>query len=200
MRNKQEQIRDFIYGQQIAGVFFNALSYSKGYAVVPRGIEHSHGAMNKTFLKKHYSTDNYETKKNIHIARLEPDGEIISPTSELIKLEIKAADHDSIESFFRPSSFSLQNAQEVIAYYPTTRFIYINIRLKKISGISGLDPMNIDSQRKNWEEPWHWIEGIHTEEQFNHWSEYYIFDPLSLAAEKIVSKFRYCDNLTDLKA
>ena len=138
---------------------------------------------------------------NIEIARLEPDVEIISPSGDLTKLEIKATDCDTIEEFFRSSSFGFQSVLDVTEHYPTTRFLFVNLRQQKITSISGprIDPLNIDTQRQNWNEPWHWIEGLDTELQFNYWAENFIFDPLCLSAEKIISKLRQSSNKSDIR-
>ena len=201
MRTYKEKIRDFLYGQHLASTIINALVFRLRYAAILRGIEHSHGAKNKTFLKKYYSTDNSETRMNIEIARLEPDVEIISPSGDLTKLEIKATDCDTIEEFFRSSSFGFQSVLDVTEHYPTTRFLFVNLRQQKITSISGprIDPLNIDTQRQNWNEPWHWIEGLDTELQFNYWAENFIFDPLCLSAEKIISKLRQSSNKSDIR-
>ena len=78
----------------------------------------------------------------------------------------------------------------MLRFYPTTRFIFVNIRLRKITSISGLDLLDEESQRQNWDQPWHWIEGLNSESQFDLWADEYVFDPLSLSAEKIVTKFK----------
>jgi len=193
-RSKKEQIGDFLYGHGVAEAVLNALCYRLSYGVMPIGIEHSYGAINKQLRAKFYSTSNLETKKNIAIMRMEPDAQIISPSGYVMKLEIKADDHDSIESFFRSSYWGLKNVEEVLKFYPTTRFVFVNIRLRKISTISGMNLLDEESQRQNWDQPWHWIEGLNSETQFNNWADEYIFDPLSLSAEKIVSKFSNNEN------
>ena len=138
-RTKIEEMGDFIYGQTIQETILNAFIYKLRYAAIPMGIEHSFAAVNRRLRTKFYTTCNIETKKNINIMRLEPDAQIISPTGNVIKLEIKAADYDSVESFFRSSIWGLNNVEQVLRFYPTTRFIFVNIRLRKITSISGLD-------------------------------------------------------------
>ena len=84
------RMSNFLYGITIAEAVLNAFCYSLNYSVIPTGIEHSYGALNRSLRKSAFSSKNKETLINIEGFRKDPDAVLISPSKEVIRLEIKS--------------------------------------------------------------------------------------------------------------
>ena len=186
-RTNSQQISDFLYGHNIAEAVLNAFCYSLDYKVKPTGVEHSYGTVNKSLRNAARTSVNQETLINIESIRKEPDAVLISPTQNVINLEIKSKNICNIEDFiYQP--WNIRDINRVLHYYPAARFLYVDVEKKKLASISGLSPLTREDQAINWNQPWIWIEGINNEAQYKKWTDEYIFTPLALAAKKIISK------------
>ena len=45
-----------------------------------------------------------------------------------------------------------------------------------------------ECQYDNWYHPWTWIEGLKNQKDYDVWANQFIFEPIKMAAEKIVDK------------
>ena len=179
------RISNFLYGITIAEAVLNAFCYSLNYSVIPTGIEHSYGALNRSLRKSAFSSKNKETLVNIEGFRKDPDAVLISPSKEVIRLEIKSKKLTTFDSFIS-SSYNRDEIDNVLTHHPGTRFLYVDVHQQKIASISGLLPLVSNLQHENWSNPWTWIEGIPNEQYFDAWALNNIFNPLKKSAEKII--------------
>tara|TARA_B100000795_G_C22671452_1_gene388105 strand:- start:270 stop:878 length:609 start_codon:yes stop_codon:yes gene_type:complete len=186
-RTNSQQISDFLYGHNIAEAIKNAFCYRLNYRIKPTGVENSFGPVNKYLRNAARTSQNQETLINIESMRKEPDAILISPNANINNLEIKSKKIGSLEDFLRNPN-NKKEIERVLYHYPAARFLYVDVEKKKLASISGLLPLIENCQYENWNAPWTWIEGIPNEEAYEKWINEYIFDPLALAANKIVSR------------
>ena len=85
--------------------------------------------MNKTFLKKSYSTENYETKKNIHIAK------------NTLELTEKSFDDDTVVDEINLGEVLMETISLEIPDYPKRSGA--SLRLTPTSSTSPVNPFSI---------------------------------------------------------
>lgn len=180
-------ISNFLNGIGTQEALANSFCYGLGYVVIPKGIEHSYAASNKELLKESWTTDDKETLANIQYMRKEPDLLVVTPSKKVWYIEVKAKTVGSLTAHLN-NNYSMNEIKEVSSMYPTVRFVYVDLPNRKIRSISALDQLTLDGQVKNWEEPWSWLEGINTEDEYQRWSDACLFNPMILSAEKTIDK------------
>jgi len=188
MKNqKVSAVGDFVYGKNVQETVLNAFYYGLDYSVKPMGIENSFGPICKNLLSTNFSSNNRETLENIRDFRKEPDAVVISPKGNVMMLEIKARRVGTLEEQLT-NNYYIDELMNIFSRYRNTRLVCVDLEKRKLGSISGLEPLDIESQTKNWLCPWTWLEGLNGENDYIEWSNEFIFSPLIHAAQKIISK------------
>ena len=173
------QIKSFHKGKVVQGAFINALCHGLNYEPFPKGIENSLAGINCILRKAQYSNlVNEETKRNLKYFRKEPDAIVVSPRKNIMTLEVKAYKNINSIDDHLAHNFRFNEMKDIFSFYPHARIVYIDMNNRQISSIYGLEELNNDNQRENWESPWSWIEGIDNKEDYEDWSNKYIFESL----------------------
>tara|TARA_B100000963_G_scaffold97328_1_gene84061 strand:- start:303 stop:893 length:591 start_codon:yes stop_codon:yes gene_type:complete len=184
--SKSRTIADFIYGQMIQCAVINAFTHGLKYTSYSSGMENRYPISDKLRLISQKSND-LETIKNIERIRMEPDTLLLSPEGKFAQVEIKSRRFRCFNEFMR-SNFNNNEINKVMRYYPSVRFLYVDLSSRRISSIFSDDPMTEVAQYNNWYHPESWIDGINNRAELLAWQEEYIFAPLMIQSEKTISR------------
>lgn len=182
------RIANFHRGNLIQSAFVNALCHGLNYEPYNTGIENKLNGSLARMRKAIYSNlVNEETRANYEFLRKEPDNLIISPSCNVMSIEVKGyANITSLEDHLA-NNFRFSEMNNIISLYPLTRIVYVDVGNRKIASIFRLGELNQEEQRNNWEKPWTWIEGIENKEDYEVWSSCYIFESIFEAARYLTS-------------
>ena len=187
MNTKSKRVADFTFGHCIQNTVINAFDYGLNYKTIATGLENRYSLLNKELVVLSKSTDDLETFKNMERMRSEPDALLLSPKLKTIQMEIKSRKIINFDKFLE-NNFNNNEIRKVYKYHPTTRILYIDLFKRRIASINLSDEITEDAQYNNWYHPWTWIDGISNRSELVKWQEEYIFSPLMIQSEKIISR------------
>ena len=185
--NQSEQIAKFIFGQNIATTVINAFTYGLGYRFIPTGVENQLPSLTRELIKLSHSSSNKETLLNIQAVRKSPDFYLMSPNGRFMWVEVKTRSTPNLEAFLQ-NNFNKNEIKDVCKYHKSVRFLYVDLKKRKICSIYGDDYLDVTSQYDNWYQPWTFIDGLSERSDMVKWQEELIFTPLCIQSKTISSR------------
>ncbi len=186
-RENSEKIANFCLGHSVQGSVINAFEWGLEYTAINTGIENSFGPIKKYLRSLSNKSNDCETLNNLNSIRKDPDVLLISPAGKTIQLEIKTRSISSFDKFIS-NNFNKNEIINVMKYHKRVRFLYVDLYKRRIASISAFEPMTQEAQYNNWYHPETWIDGLSNRAELIAWQEEYIFTPLMIQSEKIISR------------
>ena len=179
MPKTTNDVTNFLSGIIFQETLKNALIDGLKHTIVPKGVENSSASFNLALRSKYSYSLDPETKANALYLRHEPDCISISPQGKIKYMQIRSkyCVHAKIEDILN-DNFEMNEFHQDVKLYPTVRFVYLDTANYIIRSLSSTLPLTALDQEDNWNRPWTWIDGLHSEDHYYKWIKFYFLKPL----------------------